>query len=320
MSGDLRTSSMLDDRLLELAVREGSATSLAHAHYRQILSRIGGGDLAGAEKHFAAWLEFSNDPGMKALPGAGIIPLGFVSGSAWMLGRADLARERESQLIAAADQGNPYEAAFAAIFSANLRLLLREHEQAAALAVRGLEISEENQFPFLVAYSQFLLGLARARLGDAVEGVALIGRAIAGVREIGATGNIYRFTAGLAEAQALEGNLIQAVATIEQVLEANPQELLFRTQVLGLQAELRVQLGEAGPAEAGFHEAIALARKTGAKGWELRATMGLVRLLAGKGRRDEARAMLAKIYRCFTEGFDTADLKDAKALLDELSV
>jgi class 3 adenylate cyclase/tetratricopeptide (TPR) repeat protein len=319
MSGDLRASSMLDDRLLELAVREGSPTSLAHAHYRQILSRIGRGDLAGAEKHFAAWLKFSNDPGMQALPGAGIVPLGFVCGSAWMLGRADLARERESQLIAAADRSNPYEAAFAAIFSANLRLLLREHDQqAATLTARALEISEENRFPFLTAYSQFLLGLARARLGDATEGVALIGRAIAGVREIGATGNIHRFTAGLAEAQGLEGNLIEALATIEQVLEANPEELLFRPEALSLKAELRVKLGEAGPAEAGFHEAIALAQKTGAKGWELRATMSLARVLDGQGRRVEARLILAEIYNSFTEGFDTADLKDAKALLDDL--
>jgi predicted ATPase len=141
------------------------------------------------------------------------------------------------------------------------------------------------------------------------------------VREIGATGNIHyihRYSAGLAEAQALEGNFIEALATIEQVLEANPEERLFRPEALSLQAELRVKLGEAGPAEAGLHEAIALAQKTGAKAWELRATMSLARLLDGHGRRDEARAMLAPIYAWFTEGFDTADLKDAKALLDQL--
>ena len=57
----------------------------------------------------------------------------------------------------------------------------------------------------------------------------------------------------------------------------------------------------------------------GAKAWELRTTTSLARLLAKQGRRDEARAMLAEIYGWFTEGFDTADLKDAKALLDELN-
>ena len=63
---------------------------------------------------------------------------------------------------------------------------------------------------------------------------------------------------------------------------------------------------------------IALSRSMGAKVWELRATMSLAHLLALEGRRDEARAMLAEIYNWFTEGFDTADLKDAKALLEEL--
>ena len=62
-----------------------------------------------------------------------------------------------------------------------------------------------------------------------------------------------------------------------------------------------------------------MARSMGAKAWELRTTMSLARLLASHGRRDEARAMLTKIYNWFTEGFDTADLKEAKALLDELA-
>jgi predicted ATPase len=72
-------------------------------------------------------------------------------------------------------------------------------------------------------------------------------------------------------------------------------------------------------AEADFCEAITLARKMGAKSLELRATMSLARLLDKQGKRAEARVMLAEIYAWFTEGFDTADLKDAKALLDELA-
>jgi hypothetical protein len=72
-------------------------------------------------------------------------------------------------------------------------------------------------------------------------------------------------------------------------------------------------------AEADFRKAIALAQSMSAKEWELRTTMSLARLLASHCRRDEARAMLADIYNWFTEGFDTADLKDAKALLDQLN-
>ena len=81
---------------------------------------------------------------------------------------------------------------------------------------------------------------------------------------------------------------------------------------------MRLKQGQTEQAEAGFREAIDLARGIGAKSWELRATMSLARLLASQGRRDEARPMLADIYNWFTEGFDTADLIDAKTLLDDL--
>jgi predicted ATPase len=88
----------------------------------------------------------------------------------------------------------------------------------------------------------------------------------------------------------------------------------------GLKGELLLigNSGAAGEAAQCFRDAIAIARSQSAKSWELRATMRLARLLAKQDRRDEARAMLAEIYGWFTEGFDTADLTEAKALLEEL--
>ncbi len=91
-----------------------------------------------------------------------------------------------------------------------------------------------------------------------------------------------------------------------------------RPETLRLRGELRLNQRQEEPAESDFREAIMLAQKMSAKAWELRATMSLARLLAKQGRRDDARAMLANIYDWFTEGFDTADLKDAKTLLDQL--
>jgi predicted ATPase len=108
--------------------------------------------------------------------------------------------------------------------------------------------------------------------------------------------------------------------TLEQALQANPDELVYRPEALRIRGELWLKQGQTELAEASFREAIALAQKIGAKAWELRATMSLADMLAKEGRRDEAREMLAKIYGWFTEGFDTADLNDAKALLDELSI
>ena len=88
-----------------------------------------------------------------------------------------------------------------------------------------------------------------------------------------------------------------------------------------LKGELLLNSDNSAAAEAAqsFHEAIEVARSQSAKSWELRATMSLARLLSKQGRREEARTMLADIYGWFTEGFDTGDLIDAKALLKELN-
>jgi predicted ATPase len=93
----------------------------------------------------------------------------------------------------------------------------------------------------------------------------------------------------------------------------------FDAELLRLKGELLL-LSDGTEAEAiqCFRDAIAIARSQSAKSWELRAIMRLARLLAKQDRRDEARAMLAGIYGWFSEGFDTADLKDAKALLEQL--
>jgi predicted ATPase len=127
------------------------------------------------------------------------------------------------------------------------------------------------------------------------------------------------FTTYLAAAQQRQGSIGVALETVEQALHANPDILAYRPEMLRLRGELRLELGQTETAKSDFGEARALAQKLGAKAWELRATMSLARLLAKQDRRDEARTMLAEIYGWFTEGFDTADLKEAKALLEELA-
>jgi predicted ATPase len=98
-------------------------------------------------------------------------------------------------------------------------------------------------------------------------------------------------------------------------------ERWWEAEILRLRGELLVKRNPAGLAEAqtSFERSIEIARKQGAKSLELRATTSLARLLAEQGRHGDACAMLTTIYNWFTEGFDTADLKDAKALLEELA-
>jgi Flp pilus assembly protein TadD len=141
---------------------------------------------------------------------------------------------------------------------------------------------------------------------------------LAGLAETGARWGISDQLTRLAEAQALDGKIDDALVTIEEALTANPEELVFQPNALTCRGDLRLKVDQTEPAEADFREAIALAQHIKAKAWELRATITLARLLDRQGKRDEARMRLAEIYNWFTEGFDTADLKDAKSLLDEL--
>jgi predicted ATPase len=104
-----------------------------------------------------------------------------------------------------------------------------------------------------------------------------------------------------------------AAADEHQIRPSEPEMHRLKGELL-----LRQDHSKAAEAQSCFERAIEIARRQSGKSLELRATMSLARLLAKQGRRDEARSMLAEIYGWFTEGFDTADLKDAKALLDEL--
>jgi class 3 adenylate cyclase/tetratricopeptide (TPR) repeat protein len=323
VSGDLPTARALADQALELAIREGGPTSLGLAHCFQIVTRYLHGDLAGAEKHFTTCLKFFDDPGLRHRQISGLaLVAGFAHASrnAWTLGRADVARERMAEMMAAVNANNPYGVAFSVYCAAYLRIYLREYEQAEALAARALEMSEKHQFPGIAASSRCVLGQARTHLGRTTEGIALIRQGMADMLEGGSRFSVSNFTGWMAAAQEREGAIVHALETVEQALLANPDELVHRPEIFRLRGELRAQQGQTELAEADFRESIALAQKMSAKGWELRATTSLARLLSKQGKRDEARVMLAEIYGWFTEGFDTRDLKDAKMLLDELGV
>jgi predicted ATPase len=119
------------------------------------------------------------------------------------------------------------------------------------------------------------------------------------------------------------GDLVEALAIASRAIESAHQtsELVYLPEFYRIKGELLFQRDDSvtGETRSYFEYAIEVARQQNAKSLELRATMSFARLLRDANRRDEARVMLAEIYNWFTEGFDTADLKDAKALLDELS-
>src|SRR5262249_39123066 len=124
---------------------------------------------------------------------------------------------------------------------------------------------------------------------------------------------------GFMKADRIEDGLSALVVALTTADEYGERE--HEAEIHRIKAELLLKQDDSTVAEArkGFERAIEIAQKQGAKSWELRATTSLARLLRDTGRGGEARTMLAEIYGWFTEGFDTADLKEAKALLDELS-
>jgi tetratricopeptide (TPR) repeat protein len=321
LAGDLSTAAAAADEALELALREGSPPLIAHMHTMQLITRYPLGDLAGAENHFTAILKFIDDPVFRQHPGGMVISVfGWASRNAWILGRADVARERIFKARAAVNAANPHDLPWSEVHAAILYALMRENQTVETLAAHALDLCEKHQFPNEAAISRCYLGYARAQLGSASsDTIALIRDGIDTLVQVGNRIYIPTRLTHLAAAQHRAGDIGDALETIERALNFNPQEAVDRPETLLIRGELRMAQGDRQRAEADFRASIELARSMGAKAWELRTTMSLARLLDEQGRRDEARAALAEIYGWFTEGFDTADLKDAKALLDELS-
>jgi predicted ATPase len=157
--------------------------------------------------------------------------------------------------------------------------------------------------------------------GDVVEGISLLHSGSLASRATGAESWIPYHTAILASAYEIAGQIGEAVTQLDDALQT-----VERTGMRWLAAELHrhkgrmlLRQGHSEVAEELYRKALRIAMEQEAKLWELRAAVSLARLRRDHDRRAESRDLLAPIYGWFTEGFDTADLKDAKALLDELT-
>src|SRR5215472_269264 len=318
VSGDIPGGNALAEQLHDLAEQEGSPASFAYAYHALLLARFYPGRLVENEELYARWITVCVAPAYRQFRGVTEILRGFVSLNAWILGSTDSARKRVAEMAALSQAScDPYGIAYAQFFESWLHYLLRDAPRAMAAATQAVALFEEHGFSFGKAQSQGILGWARAQLGNPGEGISLIRRNLLGYVETGSRVTISDILTRLSEAQASDG-AIDALGTLEDALHANPEELVFQPNILTRRGELRLKLGESELAEADFREAIALAQKMGAKALELRAATGFARMLQARGDRAGARDLLVPVYNWFTEGFDTADLKDAKALLDEL--
>jgi tetratricopeptide (TPR) repeat protein len=317
IAGNYPTAMALADQLLDVARRGSGVLTRGLATMAQTITRWYIGDLLGAEEHFVAGEPFLSDRGLRRYSVATwtLVHGGY---NARIMGRADAARARMRRAVATIED-DAYARAVVQMASSYLHVMLREPKQAAILAAQAIATAAEHGFLDIDSWARMFRGWAQAQLGHPDEGASLIREALTAFRANGSLAIVPLFLNLLAEAQTLGGALTDGLRTLEEALTFSPDERFWRPETLRARGEIRCRQGREELAEADFSDAIALAREISAKAWELRASTSLARLWRDQDRRAEARDLLVSVYGWFTEGFDTADLKEAKTLLDELA-
>ncbi len=192
-----------------------------------------------------------------------------------------------------------------------------------------MALSREQGFSLLLARGRVYWGWGLAVRGRVEEGLTQIRQGLSANRGTGA--ELFRppYLSLLAEAHRKAGQVEEGLSAVAEALIAvhRTGERWYEAELYRLKGELTLQQSKVESprskveeeAEAHFHQAIEVAQQQQAKSWELRAATSLARLWQGQGKTTEAHDLLAPVYNWFTEGFDTADLKDAKVLLEELA-
>ena len=240
----------------------------------------------------------------------------------WLLGYPDQARQwSEAALAHAQELGHAFTLQQALCFSALLHLLRREAAMAQEQASAQRVLCAEEGFAMYLAWGTIEWGAALVAQGEWAEGLVQMRQGLATYQAIGRL-PWPLFLGLLAEACGRAGQVEEGLDALHEALEAmqTTEERMYEAEVYRLKAELLLQQSAApqGEAEASVQQALTIARRQQAKSLELRAAMSLARLWQQQGKRTEAYALLGPIYGWFTEGFDTADLQEAKALLEEL--
>jgi tetratricopeptide (TPR) repeat protein len=242
----------------------------------------------------------------------------------WFLGYPDKAFERCRGAIALArESGSKPLLEMANNYAFEVDHLRRDSQQVRARGEATLALALELGNLFRRAVAEMFLGWEDILSGDYGRGLPRMQENLDLFKATGSVTMSMYMLALIASALGYKQQFDEGLSTIEQAFPTIEQtdERFYEAEIYRLKGELLVaqDASNAAQAEQCFRTAIDIARTQKAKSWELRATTSLARLLDKQGRRDEARAMLAEIYNWFTEGFDTADLKDAKALLEELA-
>jgi predicted ATPase len=352
--GQLQTARELGEQLVDLANSQGDPALFVEAHGPLGQTLCVQGELTLAREHLhqvvanyepyrhsAIAFRFGYDPGVYAHAMEGWV--------LWLLGYPEQALWRSHDALRSAwGQSHPFTLSLTLITVAILQLMRGEGEATLEHLQAGLVLSTEHGFPYLSAVGTVLQGWELASMGSIEGGVAQMREGLAALRATGAELLRPYLLALLAEACGRSGQIEAALGALEEALVAADQhaERFYEADLYRLKGKLLLQKcvganlkpaaaeiskGQAAglvttgwsplqtEAEACFQIALTIARRQQAKSLELRAAMSLSRLWQQQGKRGEARELLAPVYDWFTAGFDTADLREAKSLLDAWS-
>jgi predicted ATPase len=327
--GDLQTATHLGEQLLRLAQAQLDPAPRMLAHYQ-----LGGvlllrGELAAAQAHHTQALALYDPQAHRALAVRYGLDLGVGAGSylaraLWSLGfPAQALQHSQAARTLAQAVAHPWSLAQALVHAARVYQYRREVPAVHAQAAAATTLATAQGFASWAARGTVLHGWALAMQGQSEAGLAEIRQGLAADLATGDT--VYRpyFLGLLAEASGVGGHPDEGLAALAEARAVmdTTEARVYAAELYRLTGALLLQqaVPDAAQAETCFHQALAVARHQQAKSWELRAATSLVRLWQSQDKRQDAYALLAPVYEWFTEGFDTADLQEAKGLLDALA-
>jgi class 3 adenylate cyclase/predicted ATPase len=331
LRADAQTGRELAEQLLRLAERSRDRTLLVVAHdvmqdtclwlgeYATTRSHMEQGlALYDPEQHRAlAFLHGGYDPAMACRC--------FGGHALWYLGYPDQALEQHREALALARElAHPPSLVFALSHAAVLHQFRGEARLAQERAEAAIALSNEHGLEFWRAHASIPCGWALAAQGRVDDGAALILEGLEGYRATGAELERSLWVALLVDAYRKSGRLEEGLAALDEALAdvARTGIRFHEPELHRLKGEVLLGLGTSSPEQATvcLQRAIDIARNRQAKSLELRATMSMSRLWARQGKREDGRRALAQIHAWFAEGVDTTDLREARALLEELSL
>lgn len=326
--GELDLAQRLAEDLLRLSRQRSDSAGLVLGHYTAGLSLFFQGRFAASRSHFEEALKIDDPVPLRSLAHqAGFQPqtasqayLGIIL---FCLGFPDQALAQANAAIAETRRLAHPPSLAVSLLIGTVPLSLIGDDAALDERIRQvLALAAEQGFPFHRAWATIYRGWLTAKCGNVTEGTSLLRSGSSAFRATGAE-LLWRpqHTALMAEACEIAGQTEEALALLDDALHIVERtgERWFAAELNRHKGQLMLRQGRTEAAEELYCKALSIAREQEAKMWELRAAVSLARLWRDQGRRAEACDLLAPSYGSFTEAFDTADLKEAKRLLDELT-